>query len=302
MSSMFSKGVVEANPMGAAKRRSVRVPARLAEAAERVRASAAWTSGPAPEVGLVLGSGLGAVAESLEDLRRVPYAKIPGMQSRKLEGHARNLVLGTLGGMPVVAMQGRLHLYEGHSPEEVVRGVRLMFVLGAETLVVTNAAGGIRRDLRAGDLMLIEDHLNLTGHNCLTGPGVVQMGPRFVDMSAAYDRSLRTLAIQRARKLGITLKRGTYAGVLGPSYETPAEIRMLRGLGADAVGMSTVLEVIAARHMGARCLGISCITNRAAGGTAQRLDHADVQETAAATAGRMSSLLSSMLRELKTKG
>jgi purine-nucleoside phosphorylase len=266
----------------------------LAESLPVLRSKTANT----PEVALVLGSGFGALADTLVDPVCVPYTAIPHMPTSAVAGHAGNFVFGTLVGRRVVVMQGRVHLYEGHSAEQVVFGTRLMLQLGAQTLLVSNAAGGIRSDLRPSDLMLIEDHLNLTGHNPLRGPDDPALGPRFPDMSAAYDPALLALAKQAGERLGIKLPQGVYAGLLGPNYETPAEIRMLRTLQADAVGMSTVLEVLAARHMGARVLGISCITNLAAGLSAQELSHADVQTTARASQVGFKRLLEALLPEL----
>jgi purine-nucleoside phosphorylase len=251
-----------------------------------------------PEVALVLGSGLGAVADTLADRLCIPYTEIPHMPTSAVEGHAGNFVFGELSGRRVVIMQGRVHLYEGYTAEQVVFGVRLMLMLGASTLIISNAAGGIRRDLRPGDLMLIEDHLNMTGHNCLRGPDDPALGPRFPDMSAAYDPALRLCAANAAIRLDMVVRRGVYAGLLGPNYETPAEIRMLRILGADAVGMSTVLEVIAANHMGARVLGISCITNVAAGLSSHTLSHAEVETTAHASRAGFTRLLEAVLLEL----
>ncbi len=266
----------------------------LQEAVARVRSAHAFT----PEVALVLGSGLGPFADTLTDSHSIPYTQIPGMPQALVVGHAGRLVLGRCGDKRVVAMQGRVHLYEGHTPEQVVFGTRLMLLLGARTLIVTNAAGGIGAKLQPGDLMLIEDHLNLSGHNCLVGHNDESLGPRFPDMSEIYDRSLLELATRCAQRLGFDCVRGVYAGMLGPSYETPAEIRMLRTLGAHAVGMSTVLETIAARHMGARCLGVSCITNLAAGLSSTQLSHGEVQETARASETRFKALLRAVIEEL----
>jgi purine-nucleoside phosphorylase len=218
------------------------------------------------------------------------------MPTAAVEGHAGNFVFGEIAGRSVVMMQGRVHLYEGYSAEQVVFGVRLMLQLGASTLIVTNAAGGIRRDVRPGDLMLIEDHLNMTGHNCLIGPNDPALGTRFPDMTTAYDPALRRCTTNAANELDMVLRQGVYAGLLGPNYETPAEIRMLRTLGADAVGMSTVLEVIAANHMGARVLGISCITNVAAGLSGIRLSHAEVEATAQTSRAGFTRLLEAVLR------
>lgn len=251
-----------------------------------------------PQVALVLGSGLGALADRIEGGVSVEYSELPGMQSSAVQGHAGRFRAGRLFGRSVIAMQGRVHLYEGHSPAQVVMGVRLMLQVGARSLLVSNAAGGIRSDLTPGTLMLIEDHLNLTGQSCLRGPDDPALGPRFPDMSEAYDSQLRATAQRAAAGQNLQLASGVYAGLLGPSYETPAEIRMLRTLGADAVGMSTVLEVIAARHMGARVLGISCITNLAAGLSAHPLSHAEVEQTARQSRERFSRLIEGVLTEL----
>ncbi|MFO7177714.1 MAG: purine-nucleoside phosphorylase [Pseudomonadota bacterium] len=232
-----------------------------------------------PRVGVVLGSGLGAFAERLSRRQIVPYEEIPYFPVPRVLGHAGNLCVGDVGGATVACLQGRVHAYEGHALDRVVFGVRLLAAIGCHTVLVTNAAGGIGDHLAPGDLMLITDHLNLTGRNPLVGP---EENPerRFPDMSEAYDPALRAAAKGAAQDLGIALKEGVYAGVLGPSYETPAEIRMLRTLGADAVGMSTVLEVIALRHLGVRVGAVSAITNRAAGLSATPLRHDEVQETA----------------------
>lgn len=250
-----------------------------------------------PRIALVLGSGLGAFADTLSDTLRVPYAQVPDMPRSAVPGHAGNFVFGRSAGREVIAMQGRVHMYEGYSAEQVVMGVRLMIALGARTLLVTNAAGGIRAGA-PGQLMLIEDHLNLTGHNCLAGPNDARLGPRFPDMSDAYDPELRALVRSVGARLGISLSSGVYAGLLGPNYETPAEIRMLAGMGAHAVGMSTVQEVLAARHMGARVLGISCITNLAAGLSEHKLSHAEVEATALATRAEFERLLRTVIEEL----
>jgi purine-nucleoside phosphorylase len=257
--------------------------------------------GEPPAVAVVLGSGLGRFADTLEDPRAFAYGSIPHMPASGVAGHPGALVLGRKGNLRVIAMQGRVHMYEGRSPAEVVFGVRLMAWLGARTLILTNAAGGIRKDLAPGDLMLIEDHINLTGHNCLTGPTDPVLGERFVDLSAAYDPALRELARDVAEGLGIELRSGVYAGLGGPSYETPAEVRMLGVLGAHAVGMSTVLETIAARQLGLRCLGISCITNLAAGLSPAPLSHQEVQETAARVERDFIALLDTLLARLTPK-
>jgi purine-nucleoside phosphorylase len=264
---------------------------RIRRAVEDVRRADART----PKVALVLGSGLGSFADTLEKKVVVPYEKIEGMPRSSIVGHAGNLVLGSLGALDVVAMQGRVHLYEGHPSCDVVFGVRLVKHLGADTLIITNAAGGAGDGLEAGDLMLIEDHLNLTGTSCLVGVNEDELGVRFPDMTQAYDRVLMDTADGVARAQSFALKRGVYAGLLGPSYETPAEIRMLKRLGADAIGMSTVLEVIAARHMGMRVLGISCVTNLAAGISATLLSHEEVTETANRVKSKFEGLLRGVL-------
>jgi len=252
-----------------------------------------------PEVVLVLGSGLGALADALAQPSVIPYAQIEGLASSSVVGHAGRLVCGRWGGLRVAAMQGRVHLYEGHSPDRVVLGLRSLIRLGARTVVLTNAAGGIRAGLDPGTLMLIEDHLNLTGQSCLVGAHDEALGPRFPALNDAYDPALRRLARSTADQHGLRLEAGVYAGLLGPAYETPAEVRMLRVLGADAVGMSTVLETIAARHMGARCLGISCITNRAAGLSSTPPSHQEVEAAAKAAHAGLQQLMSGILDGLE---
>jgi purine-nucleoside phosphorylase len=232
-----------------------------------------------PVVGLVLGSGLGAYADTFERRTVVPFDKLPHFPHSTVAGHSGNLVLGRAEGVAVAALQGRVHFYEGYSISQVVYPVRVLGRLGVRRLVVTNAAGGIDPAFRPGDLMLVTDHLNLMGTNPLIGPNPDELGVRFPDMSEAYDPRMREVALGVAGRLGITLRQGVYAGLTGPSYETPAEIRMLRGLGAHAVGMSTVPEVIAANHMGIRVLGLSCITNMAAGILQQKLTHQEVMDT-----------------------
>jgi len=249
---------------------------KLSEAATFVQRS---TAGPKPRVGLVLGSGLGALADELLGLEKVPYASIPHHPTSSVAGHAGNLCLGELGGVRVACMQGRVHAYEGHPLSRVVFGVRLLAELGCQVVLLSNAAGGIAERLHAGSLMRIDDHLNLMGDSPLRGPSA--HGPRFPDMSQAYDRELGQLCELSAKAAGITLEHGVYAGLLGPSYETPAEIRMLKTLGADAVGMSTVPEVIALRQMAVRVGAVSCITNLAAGLSPEPLSHAEVEATAA---------------------
>ncbi len=251
----------------------------------------------APETAIVLGSGLGGLADRLTDPVRISYVDIPGFHLPTVEGHRGELVAGMLAGRPVVAQSGRFHLYEGHEAHVAALPARLFGELGVTTFVVTNAAGGVRPDFRPGTLMLISDHLNLTGRNPLVGPGVAGE-PRFPDMSAAYDPALRALALEVARDRGIQLEQGIYAALLGPSYETPAEIRMLRTLGADAVGMSTVPEVIVANARGMRCLGISTVTNAAAGVSGAKLSHAEVMETAAQVGQRLGDLIEGIVARL----
>lgn len=249
-----------------------------------------------PVVGVVLGSGLGAWADGLTDVIRIPYREIPHMPVSTVEGHEGQLILGRCGSVPVACLKGRVHLYEGHTPERVVFGARLIARLGCRAVLLTNAAGGIERSFQAGDLMLIRDHLNLTGQNPLVGPNEDLLGKRFPDMTHAYDPTLCKLAREAAAEASIGLREGVYAGLLGPTYETPAEIAMLRVLGAHAVGMSTVHEVIALHHMGVPTAGISCITNLAAGISPTELDHAEVKETAARVAAWFTALVTGWVR------
>jgi purine-nucleoside phosphorylase len=265
----------------------------LAAAAEVVRALGAAP----PRIGVVLGSGLGGFAAGLEGRVAVPYRDIPGFPAPGVAGHGGELVLGAVRGVSVACLSGRVHLYEGHPPEQVVFGVRLLATLGCGAVLLTNAAGGIREGLAEGGLLLIRDHVNLTGTNPLVGPNEPPF-PRFPDMSAAYDVRCRELAHEVAVSEGVALEEGVYAGVLGPSYETPAEIRMLRTLGADAVGMSTVLEVIALRHRGVRVGALSLITNLAAGLSSVPLDHEAVQAAGVAAKDRLERLLSGWIERL----
>lgn len=230
-------------------------------------------------VAVILGSGLGAFADDLDDKTVIPYAEIPGFARSTVEGHAGQLVIGKIESITIAAMQGRFHYYEGYSFEETTFPVRTLHALGCRSLILTNAAGGINVAFDQGSLMLINDHLNLMGANPLRGANDERFGVRFPDMSEVYDREYQQTAIEEARAIGLELRRGVYAAMTGPSYETPAEIRMLRTLGADAVGMSTVPEAIIARHCGMRVLGISCITNMAAGVLDQPINHEEVMET-----------------------
>jgi purine-nucleoside phosphorylase len=252
---------------------------KLSEAATFVQQSGGFR----PLIGLVLGSGLGALADELEGIVRLPYATIPHHPTSTVAGHAGNLCLGWLAGVPVACMQGRVHAYEGHPLSRVVFGARLLAELGCRAVLLSNAAGGIAQRLQAGSLMRIEDHLNLMGDSPLRGPST--RGPRFPDMSQAYDVELGELCERAARDAGVSLERGVYAALLGPSYETPAEIRMLATLGADAVGMSTAPEVIALRQLGVRVGAVSCITNLAAGRSPELLSHHEVEATAARVKG-----------------
>jgi purine-nucleoside phosphorylase len=230
-------------------------------------------------VALVLGSGLGAFADDLQDAVAIPYGEIPGFALSTVEGHVGRLVLGRVEGVPVAAMQGRFHYYEGYSFDEVIFPMRTFGALGVKSVIVTNASGGINISFDQGALMVISDHLNLMGVNPLRGPHDARFGERFPDMTEVYARDYQEIAVEEARAMGLELRRGIYAALSGPSYETPAEIRMLRILGADAVGMSTVPEAIAARQMGIKVLGISCITNMAAGVVGQPINHQEVMET-----------------------
>lgn len=250
--------------------------------------------GLTPRVAVVVGSGLGLLADRVQGAQRVAYADIPGFPEPGVAGHKAELVLGTLAGVPVVLQAGRFHLYEGHRPETVALPVRVFDRLGARTLIVTNAAGGVRRTFQPGALMLIADHINLMWRSPLAGP-VAEGDVRFPDMSEPYDPGLRALAREAARAAGIPLEEGVYAALLGPSYETPAEIRMLERLGADAVGMSTVPEVLVARARGMRVLGFSVVTNAAAGLSAEQLSHADVLQIGARSAAQLATVIEAVL-------
>ncbi|GGE54401.1 purine-nucleoside phosphorylase [Priestia taiwanensis] len=251
-----------------------------------------------PEIGLILGSGLGVLVEEIENQVCIPYNEIPEFPVSTVEGHAGQLVFGTIKGVPVVAMQGRFHFYEGYDMNKVTFPVRVMKELGVEKIVVTNAAGGVQTDFVPGDLMLITDHINFMGTNPLIGPNDNTMGVRFPDMSEAYSKRLGEVAKGVATKLGLDLKEGVYFGVTGPSYETPAEIRMIRTVGGDAVGMSTVPEVIVARHAGMEVLGISCITNMAAGILDQPLNHEEVIETTEKVKANFLALVKEIVSEM----
>lgn len=251
-----------------------------------------------PRVAVVLGSGLGGFADELVARVDIPYGEIPGWPVSTAIGHAGTLALGTVGGVPLAVMRGRAHLYEGFSAAEVVFGVRVLCRLGVQSIVLTNASGGVRETLSPGELVLISDHVNLQGTSPLIGPNDDSLGPRFVDMSDAYDPALRAAAHEAATRLGFELPEGVYAAWLGPAFETPAEIRLSRAVGADLVGMSTVPEVLAARHMGLRCLAISCVTNMAAGVLPEPIDHEKVLEVGGAAQGRLTALLRELLPAL----
>ena len=251
-----------------------------------------------PTIALILGSGLGAFADELEDAVKIPYGEIPNFHASTVTGHAGQLVVGRKWGLDVVAMQGRVHAYEGLGMKQVVFPLRTMWQLGARTLIVTNAAGGVNPAFKPADLMCIRDHLNLTGDNPLTGENDERFGPRFPDMTTAYTPRLREVAKSVASGLGFDLREGVYAGMLGPAYETPAEVQMVHRLGGDAVGMSTVPEVIVASHMKMEVLGISCITNAAAGLTGEALDHSEVTDVATMVRERFISLVDGVLERL----
>jgi purine-nucleoside phosphorylase len=256
-----------------------------------------------PKIGVVLGSGLGAFAEALAHTVRLSYSEIPGFPVASAVGHAGELVIGTLGAngrgtVDIAVMSGRFHLYEGYTARQVTSGMRLFRELGVERVVLTNAAGGIKADFAKGALVLLSDHINLQCANPLVGPNDETLGPRFPDMTEPYAPELRQLCHDGAEEIGVTLREGVYAAVLGPSYETPAEIRFLKAIGADLVGMSTVPETIAARHMGMEILGISCVTNLAAGLSPEKLSHDEVLETAHRISGTFLKLLRAVLPKL----
>jgi len=251
-----------------------------------------------PRIALVLGSGLGAFADEFDGATKVPYTKIPHFPRSTAIGHAGNLVIGKVGAIPVAGMQGRVHLYEGYSVKDVTFPIRVFARMGVKAVILTNAAGGIKREFGQGRLIVISDHINLQGVNPLSGPNDERFGLRFPDLSAAYDRRFRAMAVGEGNRLGLGMYEGVYAALAGPSYETPAEIRYLRAVGADLVGMSTVPEVIAARHSGLRVLGISCVTNAAAGILDQPLNHIEVLETAERVKGQFIALLKAVIPKI----
>jgi purine-nucleoside phosphorylase len=270
--------------------------ARAEHAARTIRARTTEEA----RVALVLGSGLGGFADDFEDAVAIPYQEIPGFVLSTAEGHAGRLVIGKIDRVSVLAMQGRVHFYEGYSLEEVTFPIRTFKLLGIKTLILTNAAGGIDVELSQGALMVISDHLNLMGVNPLRGINDERFGPRFPDMSEVYSRELQEAVIEEASEMGIDVRRGIYGALPGPSYETPAEIHMLRTFGADAVGMSTVPEAIVARQMGMEVLGISCITNMAAGISDQPINHKEVMETSQRVRATFTQLLRQLISRLPT--
>jgi purine-nucleoside phosphorylase len=272
---------------------------RVSEAAAAIRARAGDEK---PAAGLILGSGLGGYADTLEAAVAIPYAEIPHFPTSTVAGHAGQLVIGRKQGVLCAAMQGRVHYYEGHSARDVAFPARVLAALGADTFIITNAAGGIDPSFEPGTLMLIRDHLNLIPDNPLRGDNDERLGPRFPDMTRAYAPELRELARAAAQSIGVQLAEGVYAALPGPSYETPAEVKMLGILGASAAGMSTAPETIVANHMGKRVLGVSCITNKAAGVTGEALSHEEVTETAARVRETFSALLDAVLASLDGEG
>ncbi len=260
----------------------------------RERVGAAWQT---PVAGIVLGSGLGGLADRLEHAVRIPFSHVPGFPQVTVAGHAGQLIVGMLGSRPVVMLAGRFHMYEGHGAGLAAFPVRVLHALGAPVYIASNAAGGVRRTFEAGDLMLIADHMNLMFRNPLIGP-TEQGDVRFPDMSDPYDPELRALMREAAHAVNVPLNEGVYCGLLGPTYETPAEVRMLEKLGADAVGMSTVPEVIMARAIGMRAVAVSCITNKAAGLSHEKLSHEEVMDAGRAVAGRFEGLITEFVRRL----
>lgn len=248
-----------------------------------------------PRIGIVLGSGLGGFADDLASATRVPYADIPNFPRSTAVGHAGKMVIGKAGDVPVAAMQGRAHLYEGYSPQQVAFPIRVFGRMGIGAVILTNAAGGINLEYKQGALVVVSDHINLQGQNPLVGPNENRFGLRYPDMTQAYWKPYRQAALEEARRLGVTVYEGVYAAMLGPSFETPSEIRFLRTIGADVVGMSTVSEVVAARHMGLKVLAISCVTNMAAGILDQVLTHEEVLETGERVKGTFTALVKAVL-------
>jgi purine-nucleoside phosphorylase len=267
---------------------------KVKEAADTVRARVRAV----PEIGIVLGSGLGDFARELADAVSMPYADLPHWPASNVVGHEGRLAIGAVGGKTIAALSGRCHVYEGHDLRAVTFAIRVLGLLGVKTIILTNAAGGVNTGFSQGALMVIDDHINLIGDNPLVGPNDDRFGPRFPDMTEVYSSRLRKIADEAGRSVKLTLPHGVYVALLGPSYETPAEIRYLRTIGVDAVGMSTVPEAIVARHMGLEVLGISCITNMAAGVLPQPLNHAEVMETTRRVRGQFIALLEAIVERL----
>src|ERR1044072_6673520 len=267
---------------------------RAERAAQQIRSRTKMT----PSIAVVLGSGLGAFADELADSTAVAYKEIPGFAQATVEGHAGKLVIGKAGDVPIAAMQGRFHFYEGYSLDDVTFPIRVLKLLGVQTLILTNAAGSLNTEVTPGSLMVISDHINLMGANPLIGPNDNRFGPRFPDLTSTYDPDLQNLVIEEAKAIDIDMRRGVYAALSGPSYETPAEIHMVRTLGADAVGMSTVPEAIVARHMEMSLIGISCITNLAAGVSNRPIDHSQVMEIGKRVRAEFTELLRRVIAKL----
>ena len=255
-----------------------------------------------PKVGIVLGSGLGIYIDQIQNKMVIPYQDIPHFKRTSVEGHSGALIIGEVNGVTVAALQGRLHAYEGYAMEDIVLPVRTLAAIGIEYLFLTNASGGINADFHPGDLVAISDHINLSGRNPLVGPNIAELGPRFPDMGNAYDAEVRELLHSVAHRHHVDIKSGVYCSVLGPTYETPAEIRMLRTIGADLVGMSTVPEVIAANHLGLKVAGVACITNYAAGIKQEKLNHADVKKVAEKAMVGFATVLTETIGELNRMG
>jgi purine-nucleoside phosphorylase len=268
---------------------------RAQRAAEQIRSRTKIQ----PEIAVVLGSGLGAFADDLTDATSIAYKEIHGFAQSTVEGHAGKLVIGKAGNVPIAAMQGRFHFYEGYALDDVTFPVRVLKLLGVRTLILTNAAGSLNTELTPGSLMIISDHINLMGANPLIGPNEDRFGPRFPDLTSTYDPELQSLVIEEAKAMNIDMRRGVYAALSGPSYETPAEIHMVRTLGADAVGMSTVPEAIVARQMEMRLIGISCITNLAAGVSNRPIDHSQVMEIGKSVRAQFTELLRRVIAKLE---
>jgi len=268
------------------------------ERAQQAAAAVLSKTALRPEIALVLGSGLGGFADTLPDADRIPYREIPHYPQPGAEGHAGRLVIGRMDGIPIAAMQGRVHLYEGLTPNQVAFPMRVFGRMGIRAVILTNAAGGVALALKPGCLVVLHDHINLQAVNPLVGPNDDRFGVRFVDMTTAYCREYREMALREGRRLQLDVFPGVYAGLTGPTYETPAEIRYLRTIGADVVGMSTIPEVIAARHLGIRVLAISCVTNMAAGITGQPLSHEEVLQTGERVKGQFLALLRAVIPQI----